>query len=120
MRIRAVTVLALTLGLFAGMLDTSAHAMRGPTRPAGVQAFHVSITEFMFTPQRLLAHVGDIVIWTNDGAVSHTTTAKGLVWDSGTLSPGDQFQFTFTTAGVFLYRCQIHPTQMRAGIKVLP
>lgn len=81
--------------------------------------FQVSITEFMFTPQRLTSlHVGDTVTWTNNGTLTHTTTAKGGVWDSGNLAPGKTFTFTFTSPGIFKYRCNIHH-QMIGGIQVL-
>jgi plastocyanin len=121
MRLRAVAVLALTLGLSAGTLAGSGQAVTTPDRPARVRAeFPISITEFMFTPNRLQVHVGDTVTWTNNGNVSHTTMAKGGVWNSGVLTPGNSFSFTFNATGIFLYRCQIHPTTMRGGIKVVP
>src|SRR5262249_60411552 len=86
-----------------------------PARPA--TTFQVSITEFMFTPNRITnVHVGDTVTWTNNGAVTHTTTAKGNVWNSGNMSPGATFSFTFSATGVIKYRCNIHH-QMTGGIQ---
>jgi plastocyanin len=121
MRRRALVVLVVTLGLSAGALVGAGQAVTTSNRSAGVRAeVPVSITEFMFTPSRLMVHVGDTVTWTNNGGVSHTTTAKGAVWDSGTLTPGMSFSFTFTATGKFMYRCQIHPTLMKGIIKVNP
>ncbi len=70
---------------------------------------------------------GDTVIWNFSGAsLPHTTTncgdscdsADGSLWDSGTISDGSAFQFTFDEAGTYLYRCNIHPAQMRGQIIV--
>ena len=71
--------------------------------------------------------VGDSVLWDFGGAsLPHTTTncgascdsADGSLWDSGTINDGSTFQFTFSEAGTFLYRCNIHPAQMRGQIIV--
>ena len=71
--------------------------------------------------------VGDTVVWDFGGAsLPHTTTncgascdsADGSLWDSGTINDGSTFQFTFSEAGTFLYRCNIHPAQMRGQIIV--
>ena len=72
-------------------------------------------------------NAGDTVIWNFSGAsLPHTTTncgdscdsADGSLWDSGTISDGSAFQFTFDEAGTYLYRCNIHPAQMRGQIIV--
>lgn len=71
--------------------------------------------------------VGDTVIWDFEGAtLPHTTancgascdSADGSLWNSGTINDGSTFQFTFSEAGTFLYRCNIHPAQMRGQIIV--
>jgi plastocyanin len=120
-RLRILAVLIGVFALSAGTLAGSGQAVTGANHRASIRAeIPVSITEFAFTPNRLMAHVGDTVKWTNNGGVSHTTSAKGNVWNSGTLTPGATFSFTFTTTGVFKYRCQIHPTLMQGSIKVVP
>ena len=73
-------------------------------------------------------NAGDTVIWNFSGAsLPHTTTACGdscdsptdsPLWDSGTVSDGSAFQFTFDEPGTYLYRCNIHPSQMRGEIVV--
>lgn len=120
MRIRTLALLIAVMGVSAGALAGAgpAAASENPTR--GRATINVSITEFMFSPSRLQAHVGDTVKWTNNGTVSHTSSAKGQVWDSGTLTPGASFSFTFSSTGLFRYRCQIHPTLMKGSIQVSP
>jgi len=72
----------------------------------------VGIPGFSFSPQNVTIDVGDTVRWTNSHTVSHTTTSNTLVWDSGSLGPGQQFQFTFTAPGVFPYHCSLHTVMM--------
>ncbi len=69
----------------------------------------VVIDNFTFTPGSTALSVGDSVVWTNDQAASHTTTAVNSEWDSGQIKVGSQFGFTFTEAGTFDYFCSIHP-----------
>ena len=118
MKVRTMgLVVTVLVGSFA-LAGTSQAATRTHARPA--TTFQVSITEFMFNPGRITTvHVGDTVTWTNNGTVTHTTTAKGGVWNSGNLAPGAMFSKTFTTTGIFKYRCNIHH-QMTGGIKVSP
>jgi plastocyanin len=119
MRLRALTVLVAIMGLSAGLMVGAGQA--ATERHARVAVtFDVSITEFMFTPNRLQVHVGDVVKWTNNGGVSHTTQAKNNVWNSGVLAPGASFSFTFANTGLFRYRCAIHPTLMTGTIKAIP
>jgi plastocyanin len=72
----------------------------------------VSIVDFAFTPKTITVPVGTTVRWTNNGNAPHTVTSTSSpkAFDSGTLNSGDTFQHTFTTAGQFPYRCNIHPS----------
>jgi len=81
----------------------------GDSTPASSSGPAVDIKGFAFGPASLTVSVGDTVTWTNNDAVAHTVTATGGAFDSGTVSPGDTFTFTFTTAGSFEYVCSFHP-----------
>lgn len=61
--------------------------------------------------------VGATVVATNQDGVAHTWTSVDRVWDSGSLSSGDSFEFTFTEPGDYDYLCSIHP-QMTGTITV--
>jgi hypothetical protein len=70
--------------------------------------------------------VGDTVTWDWGGGDVHTTTecAADLdacpqphLWDSPVQSSGS-FSVTFDTPGTYLYRCQVHPIEMRGTITV--
>ncbi|KAI8597328.1 plastocyanin [Dissophora ornata] len=70
----------------------------------------ISITDFLFTPDKLDIAVGDTVTWTNNGGVIHTAVADDRTsFSSDTLSPLESFSHTFTTAGNVPYFCTIHP-----------
>lgn len=71
----------------------------------------VAIQGFAFSPATATINVGDTVTWMNQDSVPHTSTsdATPAVWDSGVLSQGMSFSFTFPTAGTFAYHCTVHP-----------
>ena len=79
----------------------------------------VSIINFSFQPQAVSVTVGDTVRWTNNdsgfygGPILHSTTSgtsciSNRIWDSGLLTSGQAFSFTFTQPGVYPYFCSIH------------
>ncbi len=75
---------------------------------------NVSIGDNFFSPNTVNVNVGDTITWTNNGFAPHTSTSGTScptgngTWDSGTLSRGQSFSFTFTQAGTFPYFCSIH------------
>ncbi len=91
-----------------------------PTMVLAVEHF-VSIPVFSFSPADLTIAEGDIVTWTNDHTINHTSTSDdgGVEWDSGVLAPGESLSHTFTAAGTFPYLCTIHPS-MQGSITVEP
>jgi plastocyanin len=62
-----------------------------------------------FSPDTLEVDAGTTVTWTNTDSVAHTSTSNATGWDSGIISPGRQFSFTYQTPGTFPYHCAIHP-----------
>jgi plastocyanin len=67
---------------------------------------------------------GDTVVWDFSGAeIVHTVTHCGEscdaptgapLWDSGLISDGSTFSFTFDEAGSYAYHCEVHP-QLQLG-----
>lgn len=75
-----------------------------------------------FRLEELTVQVGTTVNWTNLDVSGHTTTAGEPgeltgTWDSGTVSTGQSFSFTFGQTGTFRYFCEIHPF-MQATVTV--
>jgi hypothetical protein len=77
----------------------------------------VRIVEFAFTPPTLEVPVGTTVVWTNGGSMTHTVTADGASFDSGSITPGSAFAHTFATPGQYPYHCTPHPF-MTAQVRV--
>ena len=86
--------------------------------PAGgstttVSANSVIIRDMAFLPASVTVKVGTTVTWTNQDPYVHTVTGDGTNapkgFDSGNLSTGKSYSFTFTTPGTFTYHCKIHP-----------
>lgn len=71
----------------------------------------VSIEGFAFVPDPILIAPGTKVRWTNNDSVPHTVTSDlaGL-FDSGTLQPGEKFDFRFDAPGSYSYTCTLHPS----------
>ena len=104
-----VAVLAIT-GLFAFYSAPVASAQSGAS---------VSIKNFSFNPSTITVVIGvnNTVTWTNNDGVTHTVTANDNSF-GGSLSPGNTFTHTFTTAGNFSYHCSIH-NYMKGTVIVL-
>lgn len=80
-----------------------------PTPTASASGNSITIASFSFSPQNLTVKVGTKVTWTNNDGVAHTVTADKGAFNSGPLSNGQSFSFTFTKAGTYSYHCTIHP-----------
>jgi len=68
----------------------------------------IVIKNFAFDPAAITISKGTTVIWMNKDSVSHTVSGTGF--ESGTLPPGQSYNFTFTEPGSFSYHCSIHTT----------
>ena len=112
-RLRGTVFAALTLAAVAA----TPVALAATPDQSGDQS--VTIDNFAFAPAGLSVPVGATLTWTNvqDG-VRHTTSSLDGTWDSGVLSSGDSFAFTFTTVGDFAYQCNIHPS-MKGVVHVI-
>jgi len=67
------------------------------------------VLDFRFDPTRIQVPVGTTVNWENQGGTIHTVTAQNRAFDSGDMSAGQTYSFTFDTAGSYIYLCSPHP-----------
>lgn len=79
------------------------------TTTAPTATDEVEISDFAFKPENVTISVGTTVTWTNKDAVVHTVTSDDELFDSGNLSEGDTFEYTFNQTGTFDYHCIPHP-----------
>jgi len=69
-------------------------------------------TTYGFAPDTITVVIGvnNTVFFTNDDAAPHTATSDTAgVFDSGTLTSGQNYQVTLTTPGTYTYHCNFHP-----------
>ena len=114
--LRLVLVSTLMMLTFACGGYSSSPAAPSPTPPAGGTSSPVtiprgaeSLANRAYSPDDANIAVGETVTWTNTDSVAHTSTSDAGAWNSGTVSPGGRFSFTFQNAGTFPYHCTIHP-----------
>jgi plastocyanin len=69
----------------------------------------VTIESFAFSPKTITVAIGTTITWTNQDTTAHTVTSRNGVFDSGKMSQGDTFSYTFNEKGDFEYYCTFHP-----------
>lgn len=72
-------------------------------------ATEVRIDNFTMSPKTVTVAPGTTVRWTNADDIPHTIVSDDHVFKSKVMDTGDQFAYTFATAGTFNYFCSIHP-----------
>jgi plastocyanin len=78
--------------------------------------YTINIQNNTFNPSSLQISVGDTVKWVNMDSVQHEP--KGRFFDSGPLGQNGTFEYTFNSAGNYVYQCAIH-SSMLGTIKVV-
>ncbi len=91
---------------------------------ASATTFTVNVSGSTFSPSAININIGDTIHWVCSG--SHTVTsgtgssdpAKGSLFNQS-MSNGQTFDFTFTSAGSFPYFCMFHEfAGMKATVTV--
>jgi plastocyanin len=100
----AIAATAVILVVIAGAVVVYMSSGSGPTSHENL----VSIVDFNFQPSSITVSVGTTVTWHNMGSVTHTVTSTSGLFNSGNISPGGTFPFTFENAGTYTYHCSIH------------
>ena len=83
-----------------------------PEPPATPPQIEVLINESAFEPATYNARVGSTIVWYNNASVDHTVTSRDNLFDSGSLSPGDTFEYTVEQSGELEYYCKFHPSMI--------
>jgi len=87
----------------------------------------VKIVDDEFSPKILRVPVGSTVIWESGGANDHNVIASDGSWQAvssdyfeyGIITKGDQFEHTFTEAGVYEYYCPFHGTNNKGMVGII-
>jgi plastocyanin len=110
-----VSMLACSSGYNSNSSTSKTTTTSATSAPASGSS--VNISGDAFVPAGLSVSVGTTVTWTNKDSITHTVTSDNGVFDSGNLSGGKTFSYTFNQAGTFSYHCGIH-TFMKATVTV--
>lgn len=116
------TTLGLVLILTAGI--TGCYKSDYGTNDSGMPGQNeVWMQNISFKPATITVSVGTTIKWTNKDNTIHTVTSgspgspDGL-FDSGNLSSGGTFTYTFNTKGTFQYYCRPHQSSMKGTVVV--
>jgi len=87
-----------------------------PTQALQPQGVLVTVSDNAFSPTSTVAAVGTEVTW----QWAQVTVQHSVVFDTGTSTSGlkdtGTFKRTFTTAGDYLYHCEIHGAMGMTGV----
>ena len=70
---------------------------------------HINMQNFAYQYTNIQVRAGTTVTWTNQDSAPHSITFKNGMKDSGLLSQGQSFSYTFNTPGTYQYYCTVHP-----------
>lgn len=73
---------------------------------------NLTIQNFTYQPSTVQVRVGSTLTWTNQDRAPHSVTFENGMADSGLLSQGQSFGYTFRTPGTYQYSCSIHPSML--------
>lgn len=123
----AVRVVITALALIAAIFAVACFSERQATAPSiatgdcriavgspiiGSTRALIALKNYGFHPDTLRIKAGTVVTWLNcepQTIEPHTSSAEGGEWNSGYLSPGSSYSWTFQSVGRFNYFCEPHP-----------
>lgn len=122
----------MTRAKLAQLLYNSMKTQETPTTPSPVPTptqqpsidqplpdMNISIESSGFRKDAMTIAIGTKVRWTNKDNVAHTVTSDDGKFDSGSIAPGQFFEFTFNEKNTFNYHCTFHPS-MKGSITAKP
>lgn len=113
----------------AGAPQTSTTDMASPVAEAPPGGPTITIKLIAFKPTDIQLAAGGKVTWRQDDVATHTVTSGRVEqsggtatakpdgrFDSGNLTKGQAFEFSFTEPGAYPFFCAIHPATMTGVI----
>ena len=119
---------ALRLAICAALLVLTGAACASGERVAGPT---ITIKLIAFKPTDIQVAAGGTVTWRHDDVATHTVTSGPVEqtggtatakpdgrFDSGNITKGKTFQFSFADPGAYPFYCAIHPATMTGVVTV--
>lgn len=69
----------------------------------------VAMVNHSFSPEELRISAGTEVVFKNEDMDIHTVTADDGTFDSGEITPGTDYHYTFDSPGECGIHCELHP-----------
>jgi plastocyanin len=126
-RLAACVAVLVATGAACGSGDATD---RGAIESPG-DAGSITIELIAFKPAQVEVAVGGTVTWRQEDVATHTVTSGRVEqvggtatavadgkFDSGNITKGQQFRFTFPEPGQFAFYCAIHPATMTGVVTV--
>ena len=79
----------------------------------------VTLLDDRFEPRTITVAAGTRVTWLNRGRNWHSVASFDGAFESGKISPGERYQYTFTSVGTFQYLCKHHAMQGMIGTVIV-
>jgi plastocyanin len=123
MRERMAKVMAVSMVAVSLVLGGAGTAWAGgggcfhETGPSVGEGSNVEMIDFCFQATVLRVQPGAEVTWVNRDLESHTVTGVGGTWGSfDEVAAGDRVSYSFTSNGIYVYACLIHPGMVGAVV----
>ena len=97
------------LGVVVAVATLGCAGHRGRTTGSARPATVVRISDFKFAPAEVVVSARDSIIWVNDDAFAHTSTADNGAWSSPEFTKGSRFALVAPAPGRYTYHCAAHP-----------
>ena len=87
--------------------------LMGSAEIATAAKIQVQVNSNFFSPSEVFIATGDTIVWVWNGG-PHDTISDALgsdgnpLWSSPVMGPGSMFEYKFTSAGDYTYKCSIH------------
>jgi len=105
-------VLLLLVAMGAGACDGETPVTPTPAPPNSttvtIRVGASNLGSNAYVPSPMSVTVGTLVSFVNNDTTTHTTVADAGAWTSPNIAPGNRFNVTLTTAGVYAYHCSLH------------
>ena len=101
------------------MIGMIGQAPPSPMLAEDLPLLQIAMGEDYFHPVEANVAVGAPVLWINQCARPHTVQSFDRRFESGRMSPEDEFSLTFAEPGAYGYFCDYHPW-MSGTITVTP
>jgi plastocyanin len=113
-----VGYLVLTVGMIY-FPSAAADPPQGSINQVSVYILETPLT-WQYSPQNIVVVIGinNSVVWISHSLSEDTVSSTTGLFDSGIMRPGQTWSYTFSTPGVYHYRCDFHPW-MQGTVTVL-